>query len=407
MVARWLGNKCFSVVHQRNLVYNTCWEDPRIDRQALRLTPEDSVLVITSAGCNALDYALQSPREIFAVDMNPIQNGLLELKMAAIKSLPHRDFFRVFGHGFHSDWKSIYFDAVRPQLDTQYQNFWDSRIDFFDGTSRRRSFYFRGTSGLFAWLVNGYLNRPTGLKEAIAEILEAESVEQQHEIYNQRRINELLWSKPLRWALRRDTTLAMLGVPRSQRDQIDRSYPGGIGQFIQDRIETVFKRLPLRDNYFWRVYLTGSYTPDCCPEYLTESGFVRLKNGLVDRVSTHTDTVEGFLTTHDRPISRFVLLDHMDWLYARYPQRLASEWQSILDRAAPGARVLWRSAALEVDFVDPLLITTGGKRVQMRDLLRYETDLAKELHARDRVNTYGSFYIAELDSQWVTTGAAA
>ena len=46
------------MVHQHQLVYNTCWEDPRLDRQALELTAEDAVLVITSAGCNALDYAL-------------------------------------------------------------------------------------------------------------------------------------------------------------------------------------------------------------------------------------------------------------------------------------------------------------------------------------------------------------
>ena len=85
MVANWLGNKCFKVVHQKNLVYNTCWEDPRIDRQALSLGSDDSVLVITSAGCNALDYALQAPKSVHAVDMNPLQNALLELKCASIQ----------------------------------------------------------------------------------------------------------------------------------------------------------------------------------------------------------------------------------------------------------------------------------------------------------------------------------
>ena len=364
MVANWLGNKCFKVVHQKNLVYNTCWEDPRIDRQALSLGSDDSVLVITSAGCNALDYALQAPKSV--------QNALLELKCASIRTLKYQDFFDVFGRGYHSDWQSLYHNHVRGSLTPDARAIWDRRLDFFDGTSRRKSFFFRGTSGLFAWLVNGYLKRPAGLKEAIAELLQAESVDQQREIYQERDINRLLWSKPLRWALRRDTTLAMLGVPRSQRNQLDQCYPGGIGGFIQDRIEAVFKTLPLRDNYFWRVYLTGSYTPDCCPEYLKEENFETLKGGLVDRVHTHTNTVEGFLTGHDQPISRFVLLDHMDWLYDRYPELLASEWQSILNRATSDARVLWRSAALAVE------------------------ELATSLHARDRVHTYGSFYIADL-----------
>lgn len=396
MIRNWLGDRCFSFVHQKNLVYNTCWEDPRLDRQALRLTEDDHVLVITSAGCNALDYALQGPAKVLAVDVNPLQNALLELKCAAIRSLDYEDFFQLFGRGFHADWQSIYRDAIRPQMPAVYQEVWDRRAGLFDGSSRRKSFYFRGTSGLFAWMINGYIDRPKGLREAIAELLDADSVAQQQEVFQRRGIEELLWSRPLRWALGRDTTMAMLGVPRSQRRQIDRGYPGGLGRFIQDRIKIVFEQLPLRDNYFWRVYLTGEYTRDCCPEYLTEDNFGRLRDGLVDRVETHTATVEEFLNRHAAPVSRFVLLDHMDWLYEHFPDRLAREWQSILDRAARGARVLWRSAALQVDFVDSLVVHRDGRQCRVGELLSYDYDLAERLHRVDRVHTYGSFYIADM-----------
>ena len=57
-----LDQKIFNAIYSRSLVYNTCWEDPAIDRQALALGADDTVLVITSAGCNALDYALQAPK---------------------------------------------------------------------------------------------------------------------------------------------------------------------------------------------------------------------------------------------------------------------------------------------------------------------------------------------------------
>ncbi|OUW77921.1 MAG: S-adenosylmethionine--diacylglycerol 3-amino-3-carboxypropyl transferase [Saprospirales bacterium TMED214] len=396
MVGGWIGNKAFSLVHRKNLVYNTCWEDPRLDHEALQLTPDDNVLVITSAGCNALDYAIQSPSHVYAVDMNPLQNALLELKLACIRSLSFDDFFQIFGRGYHSEWRRIYQDAIRPQLSDRDRDVWDRRTGFFDGNGRRKSFYFRGTSGLFAWMINGYLNRPPGLREAVKEILQADSVERQQEIYDDRNVSALLWRKPIRWAMRRDTTLAMLGVPRSQRNQIDRCYPGGIGRFIQDRIEAVFREIPLKDNYFWRVYLTGEYTPECCPEYLKQDNFQKLKVGLVDRVTSHTDTVAGFLSKHQGRISKFVLLDHMDWLYDRHPDLLAAEWQSIINRATPRSKVLWRSAALEVNFVDSLKIQMGGKQASVGDLLHYDTKLASELHSRDRVNTYGSFYIANL-----------
>ncbi|MCO8121212.1 BtaA family protein [Stieleria sp. TO1_6] len=392
----WIGRKCFSAVHQHNLVYNTCWEDPRLDRTALRLGPDDTVMVITSAGCNALDYALQSPKAVYAVDMNPLQNALLELKKSAIRNLAFDDFFQVFGKGFHPRWNAIYHDALRPSLARADQVIWDKRQNFFDGSTRRRSFYFRGTSGFFAWMINGYLNRPPGLREAVEQILSADSPEQQAQIYEAKNVSKQLFSKPMRWALRRDTTMAMLGVPRSQRMQIERGYPGGIGGFIQDRIETVFKKIPLKDNYFWRVYLTGHYTPECCPEYLSQVGFEQLKSGLVDRVSSHTNTVQGFLAEQQRAVSRFVLLDHMDWLYENHPDLLTAEWQSIINRSAPQTRILWRSAALEVDFIDPLTVTAAGKQVRVGDLLRYDSELAEQLHVTDRVHTYGSFYIADL-----------
>ncbi|TWU64874.1 DUF3419 family protein [Crateriforma conspicua] len=396
MAFQGIANRCFNVVHKQNLIYNTCWEDPLLDRQALQLGPQDSVALITSAGCNSLDYALEGPAEVHAIDVNPLQNALLELKIAAIRSLEFDDFFQLFGHGRHADWQSIYRDRVRDQLSDVAKRTWDKRINFFDGSHRRRSFYFRGTSGLFAWLINRYVRRRPELRSAVDELLEADSLEQQREIYRRRNVDHLLWTRPLRWMLRRDATMAMLGVPRSQRNQIDRDYPGGLAKFIQDRIAHVFQNMPLKDNYFWRVYLTGEYTPECCPEYLRADNFSALKAGLVDRIKVHTSTVEGFLRQHDRPISRYVLLDHMDWLYDRFPDLLVSEWQAIIDRASAEARVLWRSAALQVDFVDPLQVTIDGKPVRVGDLLTYQNELAASLHQDDRVNTYGSFYIADL-----------
>ncbi|MDX1973722.1 MAG: DUF3419 family protein, partial [Candidatus Sumerlaeia bacterium] len=95
----WISGKTFSYVHGNNLVYNCCWEDPRLDRVALEITPQDTILVITSAGCNALDYALLGPAKVNAVDMNRRQNALLDLKIAAIKELEFDDFFRMFGDG--------------------------------------------------------------------------------------------------------------------------------------------------------------------------------------------------------------------------------------------------------------------------------------------------------------------
>ena len=109
-----ISRTCFNLIHGKNLVYNQCWEDPRLDRVALELTPQDTVVVITSAGCNALDYALAGAGHVYAVDMNFRQNAVLELKKAGLKTLTQPQFFELFGKGRLSDWKTLYPQVIRP-----------------------------------------------------------------------------------------------------------------------------------------------------------------------------------------------------------------------------------------------------------------------------------------------------
>ena len=244
-------------------------------------------------------------------------------------------------------------------------------------------------------LVNLYLNRVAKVRPKINELLECTTLGQQQEVYD-RYLREPIWSRPMRFAMRRDTVLSLLGVPRPQRHQIETQYTGGISQFVRDCLDAVFARLPIMDNYFWRVYMTGRYSPTCCPEYLTPENFQKLRAGLADRVDIHTDSVEGFLTKDPRPITRFVLLDHMDWLSTRRLPLLAQEWQWIVRRAAPGTRILWRSAGLRTDFVDRTKIEVGGRPREVGELLTYDLPLAEHLHPQCRVHTYGSFHIADL-----------
>lgn len=395
MITEWISGHVFKLIHRKNLVYNCCWEDPRLDRVALSLRPTDTIAMITSAGCNALDYALECPKQVHAVDVNFRQNALLELKIAAIRALQFDDFFDIFGRGRSNNFRYIYRTALRSQLSQVSRDFWDHRTNYFTGQGKRGSFYYRGTSGLFARALRSYLDSKPRVREAIDEMFAASSVHEQSQVYFS--IRGAVWSRLVRWLLGRDSALAMLGVPRSQRVHLERSYPGGIAKFIEDCIETVFTKLPLKDNYFWRLYVYGEYSPTCCPEYLKEDKFYILKNGPVDAIQTYTSTMTQFLREHDQPVSRLVLLDHMDWLNtpARRPV-LESEWQAIVDRADESTRIIWRSAGIDGRFVDSLTIEADGRHRRLVELLNYQTELASQLHLQDRVHTYGSFCIADL-----------
>jgi len=377
-----IGARLFETVWHNNLVYNQCWEDPAVDRQALRLTPDDRVLVITSAGCNALDYALTGA-EVLAVDANPRQNHLLELKRAGIRALDFEAFFALLGDGGSPEAPDIY-RALRPELPEPAREYWDWEIRLFQpNPALGRSFYFRGTAGLVALAIKLWIDHGARVREAVDRLLDADGLEQQLRLYHSQVREPLLGDKVLR-IVGSPGIMSLLGVPGPQRLMVH-AYPGGFAGFIRSCLDRVMALCPLRDNYFWRVYVTGRYGRESCPEYLRRHNFQRLKAGLVDRVRTFDGTVTECLAVAKEPFTAFVLLDHMDWL-ARHPSFLLEEWTGIFAAAGPGARIIFRSGGRDAGFLPR----------SVRERLTFEPDLAARLHQQDRVGTYGSFHIARL-----------
>jgi len=386
-----LDHAIFDALYSRSLVYNTCWEDPAVDRQALQLRSDDRLLAITSAGCNVMDYALAGVERIDAVDANPRQTALLELKLAGIRGLEYEDFFGLFGRGFHPRAEALYRDALRCKLSDFARGFWDERIGWF--ASPAGSFYYHGLSGIVARGFRAYLRlRPT-LARAVEALLESRDAAEQRRLYDER-VRPLMWSRAMNWALSRQTTMTLLGVPYPQRREVQAQHEGGVGGFIREAIEYVFRELPVRTNYFWSVYVRGHYTPECCPEYLKADNFLALRAGRADCIHPHTCTVTDFLRGHEGPVSRFVLLDHMDWMASYYPEALIEEWQWILARATPGARLIFRSAHRRPRYLETMRI--GEARRNLRDLLAFRDELATALHPQDRVHTYAGFHIADV-----------
>lgn len=390
-----LNSVLFNLVHKNNLIYNTCWEDPRIDREALELNSASTVAMITSAGCNALDYVLAGAGKIHTVDLNPKQNALLELKLAAARGLSYDEFFEWFGNGKFYKAERVYQQELRKFLSPSAQAIWDGQIKYFSGSGWRPSFYFHGTSGFFARLVNFYLDNIVCARELMNLFLGATNLSVQRTIYYQQ-LKPVFWTKLIQWLVSRDVTLALLGVPLAQRKQVEQYSHNGIRGFIESCLDQVFGNIPFQDNYFWRVYLTGRYSKSCCPQYLTKEGYTTLREGGWEKITIHTKSMSEFLNGTKDEISHFVLLDHMDWLNTHLKPELEIEWQAIFNRAREGARIIWRSGGREVDFVDGIKVMLRGRPTLVGKCLQYNHEKAKMLHERDRVHTYGSFYIADV-----------
>ena len=91
-------------------------------------------------------------------------------------------------------------------------------------------------------------------------------------------------------------------------------------------------------------------------------------------------------TLAERPaasLDGFVLLDAQDWMT---PEQLAALWTQLGRTAAPGARVIFRTAAAD----SPLEAVLPP---ELLDGWTYEAQRSRDLHARDRSAIYGGFHL--------------
>lgn len=374
-----LQDRLFRSVVSNNLIYNTCWEDSRIDRELLQLDSNSKVVMLTSAGCNALHYLLDNPQEIHCIDANPAQNALLEFKMALVKNQNYHLLWDFFGEGKKRGAELIYQRRLRSHLSAQAQQYWDQNISNFTPTSTRPSFYFSGTSGKVALIMHNRIRRK-GLYPLAQKLLDAKSLEEQSYFFKE--IEPELWNTFSKWLVRRHATMTMLGVPAAQQRMIKAEYQGGLLHFIRQSLRQVFTKLPLKDNYFWRVYLTGKYIRDCCPNYLLEQHFEKLTRN-INRLNSHTTTLSQYLRRKPGTFSHFVLLDHQDWIADKKPLMLAEEWKQILLNSKSGSRILFRSAGSSLDFLPDFVFNE----------VEFQPELTKVIHKKDRVGTYESTHL--------------
>jgi len=367
----------FRQIHKHHLVYNTSWEDPELDRQLLQINADSKIVMLTSAGDNALEYLLDNPKKIYSVDINPRQNSLLELKIRLIEKGCYENLYMLFGSGSHPKYNDI-FKHVLPTLSPYAKKFWKQKKKWFQPNSFFGSFYYHGTCGQIAWFISHILKwlQPNFYARVLA-LLEAESIEKQRELFAELKSKKIL--KFLCWVFQHPASLAMLGVPHRQSNVIAKKYRGGLSAYVRDLVENLGENILFKENYFWRVYLTGSYSPVCLPNYLREKYFKILQDR-IKNLHLYDSSLTQFLRENPGSYTHFILLDHQDWMASQDNHLLCEEWAAILENSADNARVLFRSSSFEPDFLPDFVYQH----------VTFHPELTKDMLKKDRAGTYGS-----------------
>lgn len=355
----------------RGIVFNMSWEDPEMDRQAFNLTPQDTVISISSAGCNPLNFLCQSPKRLISIDGNPAQNAILELKLAAIKTLDHATFFDIFAARNPSVVTKVYRCKLRPNISPRSQDFWDKNL-----WMAARGIYLFGRMGLFCRILRRFVSLLGLPQRRIDEFFELRTLAEQAAWYKEYAAPRL-WGPWARRFVMFRPMLYLSGVHPEQYRLVNGRHD--MYDYVKERVEYALTKVPIYDNYFLSQAVTGRFRGNRVPPYLLEENFATLRSNL-DRVQVVNGWLGPFLDTQPPDsITKFNLLDIFDWMsYADFEATL----KSVLRAAAPGATMIYRSGSYQLD--PPSSI---AEHVERHD------ELAKRLFATDRSATYGSFYI--------------
>ncbi|KAI9503494.1 hypothetical protein BX070DRAFT_224000 [Coemansia spiralis] len=336
-------------------IYGFTWEDPRCDLQVLDLKAGDNLLLITSAGDNALAYAAHQDQIILnCVDMNPCQNHLLELKLASLRALDYNQFWQMFGKGWIEDFDSILDTKLSPWLSSSAYQYWKTNC------------------------LKGML-RLMGVYKAAQSLTRSKSLDEQMDTWR-RNISGWIHGTLATWFLDNPVIMwQLLGVPVSQWTMLRSE--GSMSQYVRDTLEPVVAETSFtEDNYFYYLLLALEYSPTCCPDYLTKSGFDQLKHisaSSNDRCTfkLHTSTILNVLRgMQEGELTKAVIMDHMDWFSLDDAQEEVGALARVLAKGVP-----WY---IEV-------FTRNGFSVEPISVRQPNT-----MKPLDRVNMYASFYKA-------------
>lgn len=296
----------------RDYLYAFTWEDPRIDQRLLQIDDKDTILCLTSGGDNLLEYvATAYPRRIHAVDLNPNQNHLLELKVAAFQALPYADVWKMFGEGHHPEFPNLLINKLSPHMSSQAFQFWVKHVGRFTSST---SFYDYGGSGnairlvrVLAWLA--------GLKQEVRMFCNSKTRNEQREVWA--KIRPMILSRTLHWALVGTEWFLWkaAGVPPPQRQLIIRdaldqptkdpfkherlsdATGEAMWDYIVNTLDPVAQNTLLsEENYHYLLTLTGRYTRRCHPVYLGPKAHTKLSQPQAfSGLRIHTDELSEII----------------------------------------------------------------------------------------------------------------
>jgi S-adenosylmethionine:diacylglycerol 3-amino-3-carboxypropyl transferase len=356
-----------SVPYAGRLMFTQSWEDPACDLAALRPQSGETILAITSGCDNVLGFLLTDPAEIIAVDLNPAQMHLLELKRSAFRRLSHAEMLVLLGVRAGAGARPL-FARLRPDLSAAARAFWDTHLAWLD-----RGLLTQGGFERYYALLRSLLRAVIGRRRL--ERVFGLSAPEQRGFYDRE------WdSRRWRLLVRMACSKRLLGN-RLDPTWFTHAEVASFGDHFLRLARHAIAEIPAHSNYFLAQVLLGRYlNEDVVPDYLRPESFETIGRRLERIRPVAADIGAAAAALQPQSVDCFALSNVFEYS----PRALFEKsLTALLQAARPGARFALRNLL-------------APRRLAEHASFLVDHTLSARLRAADRGFIYSRFEAATL-----------
>jgi S-adenosylmethionine-diacylglycerol 3-amino-3-carboxypropyl transferase len=353
-----------------NVLYSQCWEDPQLDREAFKIKKDDVVFSITSGGCNLLTFLIDDPESVIALDLNPYQNYLLELKIAAFKFLSYDKMLEFLG--IHKSKNRITtYDTIKYSLSEEACKFWNANLKKIEKgiiNCGRYEDYMKLLRNCIRLMVS---------KRTIKNFFEIDVTSQRKVLYD-KKWNNWRWKLFTKVLLSRKTMSLLFDEAFFKYLKENFSF----GDHFASKTKRALTELPVKENYFLRYILLGNYDDRFLPYYLRRENYELIRNRL-HKIKIVTDSCDNFFGRLPADsISKFNFTNIFEWISEEAFENLLKETIRV---ARKGAVMTYRN-----------LLVPREHSESLSDQIVSDKISAEQLHEKDLAFIYNKYVVERI-----------
>jgi S-adenosylmethionine-diacylglycerol 3-amino-3-carboxypropyl transferase len=344
------------------LSYSFGNEDPFTEIKALSVKKEDTVVCVTASGDRPLNLMAQDLGKIYAIDLNPIQNHLLSLKIQAMQQLDFEDYLSFLGAS-NDPYPIAFVDSILNGLPKDAKEYWTSQRDLIEN-----GILYQGAMEKLCLKISTALN--FFFKKEIQNLFSSQDIFTQQEY-----IDQLFEKKLLKFIAR-----LVLNPSLTKKYFSD---PGlyafidsglKVHEYLLQRIKNCLEIHLVNENPLLHLLFLGKVKPEAFPPYLRKECVTKIKKNLSKLEIIHGNMIQFLESFPEKSVDCFSLSDIASYMNENDFNRLLF---AMLKAAKPNARFCVRE-----------LMSNHQIHPTIKERLQLDSSLAEELKVLDRCFVY-------------------